>query len=384
MKHLISIVLFLLVFCVGIRFDSSDLFLSERSLNLEAEGSIPVFLEQIPVVAPNGDPDAVRETTAPIPPEVLKSDRTLIFGGDVLLDGAIAEKINRGGGYEDVMSLSFAEMFSRADLAVVNLEQPFSTRGTPVEDKQYTFRGIPGHLKFLSEYMDVGAVSLANNHVLDYGTDAMLDTLLFLEEYGIGYAGAGEDLEAARKPYVAQWEGMTVTLIGASRVVPTVDWHAWKNHAGVFTAYDPKNLLAVIREASEVSDTVVVYLHWGTENTDVPEEYQVALAHSCIEAGADVVVGAHPHVIQPLEFYQGKLIAYSLGNLIFPSTDRDTMALEITLGQDGLVPRMYFGRIAGRKTDLVTDADKWERLRSMLEGMSPTVFIDREGYITPR
>jgi poly-gamma-glutamate synthesis protein (capsule biosynthesis protein) len=249
-------------------------------------------------------------------------------------------------------------------------------------DKTYTFRGQPAHLGFLS-YLGIDAVTMANNHTLDYGADAMEDTLVLLDGLGIGHVGAGMDQAGAAAPWMAEADGRTVAFLGATRVVPATDWYAGQNKPGLFTTYDPAALNAAVAEARKTAGLVVVYVHWGEEMNPQAKPYQIELAHGYIDAGADLVIGSHPHVIQGLEFYRGKLIAYSLGNFVFTDASRDTMALQVSLEGDDLRARVFFVRIHNLKTALVTDPEAKEAMRAHLQSLSPGVSIDGEGWVLP-
>jgi len=313
---------------------------------------------------------------------------TMIFGGDVLLDRGVGSKLGRDNDYTKIIDPALADLFNDSTLSFVNLESPFSLRGKPHEDKQYTFRGHPAHLPFLA-YLGISAVTLANNHTLDYGVDALVDTLDELDAIGIGRAGAGRNLAEAMTPYIhtvgdQDAGGMTVAFLAASRVVPTVAWHAGPNHPGVFTTYDPAGLYAAIAETREIADLIVVYVHWGQERNPYPLDYQVNMARGYIDAGADLVIGSHPHVLQGLEYYNGKWIAYSLGNFIFTDAKRDTMALQFIVNGEEIRPRAIFCRINSMRTEMITKQSDLETLRRYLEDISYHVAVDEEGFISPK
>jgi poly-gamma-glutamate synthesis protein (capsule biosynthesis protein) len=310
------------------------------------------------------------------------AEATLVIGGDVLIDLGIEQRLWEPDRFPWVMAPELAAVFAAADLAVVNLEMPVSTRGAAMPNKEFTFRGDPEQLPFLRDYMGVDAVTLANNHTLDFGTDAMLDTLTHLDDYGIAHVGAGADLKAAGTPVLMQAGAYTVAFLGATRVIPVAGWAAGPERPGLFITYDPAALCEAIRAVRPHADYVIVYVHWGVERATQPEPYQVRLARDYIDAGADAVVGAHPHVLQPLTFYEGKLIAYSLGNLIFTDAARDTMVLRLTLTPDGIRPEVLFCRIQSMATGLVTDPDVWEARRRALAALSPGVQIDELGRVT--
>ena len=183
--------------------------------------------------------------------------------------------------------------------------------------------------------MGVDIVTMANNHILDFGEYGITDSLAALDEAGILHVGAGEDLEQARRPQFIEVKGKTIGCLGTSRVYMAASWAAGDGHPGVFSTYDPAMALASIREAKEKCDYLVVYVHWGIERNTVPEDYQRSMGRSYIDAGADLVVGSHPHVLQEIEYYEEKPIAYSLGNFVFGSSIPETELLRVVLKEDG-------------------------------------------------
>ena len=177
-------------------------------------------------------------------------------------------------------------------------------------------------------------MTLANNHILDFGRGPLTETLKALEGAGIAHVGAGEDLDAAKALKTFEIQGKTLGFLGASRVIPEGSWNASRYNSGVFTTYDATQLVEEIRKAKESCDFVVVLVHWGIERNTFPEDYQKTLACQYIDAGADVVIGSHPHVLQGIEYYQGRPIFYSLGNFIFSNGPYESIVVELELTGD--------------------------------------------------
>lgn len=242
----------------------------------------------------------------------------LLLGGDVLLD-LEPGKIMAQKGPLAVLP-GWLELSRREDveLAIANLECAISTRGEPLVEKKFTFRADPSTaLPCLAAGFDI--VSVANNHVLDFGLDAFNDTLDGLWRYGILYAGAGPDLAAAVKPVFVERNGVKMAFLafGGQQYVPSsmaAFWTAGPNKPGIAPLYGP--VTASIRAAKEQADLVVVSFHWGDEYSDVIPGQRL-LGKAAIDAGADLVFGHHPHIPQPVEIYKGKPILYSMGNLVF-------------------------------------------------------------------
>ena len=297
---------------------------------------------------------------------------TVTFAGDVLVDRG-TKNIYASQGFGGLFSED-DNVKDYSDIFMVNLEQPFSTRGEPMEDKQWAFRGDPRHIGFLIE-LGVDIVSLANNHTLDYGTNAFLDTLKHLSDNNIAYVGGGVNLEEASNFQIFEVNGEKVAFLAASNVLPSVSWYATKTRPGLFSTYDPRELIAKITEASEVADHVVVYVHWGVERNVIPEEWQRTKARQYIDAGASCVIGSHPHVLQGIEYYMGKPIIYSLGDFIFPTSNKDTMTVSITFGKEVSVSiNPYI--IRNLKTTPATDDRDRDRILKHLRDVSFNVYID--------
>lgn len=212
---------------------------------------------------PSGDPGAASDSM------------TILFSGDVLLSDHVLNAYSRAGGISGVLDGGYLNAIQSADYFVVNEEFPFSSRGTQAADKQYTFRLAPEKVSMFQE-MGIDAVTLANNHALDYGTDALLDTCEVLDGAGILHTGAGKDLNAAKQPVVFEKNGQRVALIGATRVIPEAGWAAANGHPGMLSSYEVsvEPLLAQIAECHAQGEKVVVLIHWGIERDEMPQEYQ--------------------------------------------------------------------------------------------------------------
>nr|WP_246317459.1 CapA family protein [Paenibacillus agri] len=242
----------------------------------------------------------------------------LAFAGDILLDGFVGEQIARYG--VNYPFAKVAPVLRKADMAFANLETPVSVRGTPSQ-KSFVFRSNPSALSGLT-FSGIDGVTLANNHILDYGRTAMLDTLVHLDRYGIGHTGAGADIKQAFKPFVKTVKGKRIAVLGVSRVLPSPSWYAGPSTPGAASAYTLEPLLSEIRASSKVNDFTVVYIHWNEEFKDYPEKYARTLAKQIIDSGADMIVGAHSHCLMGIEYYKHKPIYYSLGNFVFNRSTR--------------------------------------------------------------
>ena len=260
---------------------------------------------------------------------------TLTMVGDIMLDTLPGETIAGGG---DPFEL-FSGPLTDADITVGNLECVIATKGEKIK-KPYNFRAHARVLPLLKNYFD--AVSLANNHTGDFGPEALAECVNRLEGAGIPFFGGGRNLEEAHRPFVFEKSGITVALLGYNEFRPQ-SFEAGIKTPGVAWSLGPeyeKHVFADIRAAKteRKADLVIPFMHWGWE--DVPaNDRQREFARRMIDAGADVIVGGHPHVTQGVDTYKGKLIVYSLGNFVFDGyTDhRAGWLLRLIMNKKGVV-----------------------------------------------
>lgn len=306
---------------------------------------------------------------------------TLLFAGDIYFSDYVLAAYGQSG-IQGVIGTSLLKQMKNADLTIANNEFPFSTRGAQAPDKQFTFRIDPACVSLLTE-SGIDLVTLANNHVLDYGTEALADTFHTLDDAGIAYMGAGKTVKRAEKLILKKAGGRTFGFLAASRVFPVASWNVENQAPGVLSAYDPTRLLAAVAKARGRCDYLCVYVHWGIERNTTPEPYQTELAHALIDAGADAVVGAHPHVLQGVELYQGKPIFYSLGNFIFYQSIPQTAVAKLTIGSDDAVRwQLLPARADNAYTSLVTEETARQQFYEAMDALSVNVRFSKHGTIT--
>ncbi|MRR05522.1 MAG: CapA family protein [Deltaproteobacteria bacterium] len=240
--------------------------------------------------------------------------------GDILLAGSASPTLSREG--YDYPFAATAAILRGSDIAVGNLESPIASRGVEFTEKKYRFKASP---KAASALRKVGfsVMTLANNHIMDFGALGLIDTLENLDKERILHAGAGRNLVEARKPAIIDKNGQKIVFLAYSLTYP-VDFYAGLNQPGAAPGY-VHFFLEDIKQAKARADHVVISFHWGVEGAVFPKSYQVAVARRAIDAGADVVIGHHPHVLQGIERYKGRLILYSLGNYTFGSLSKNAV-----------------------------------------------------------
>lgn len=250
--------------------------------------------------------------------EEIKTDRVTImrFGGDVMMTSYFKMYIDSKG--VDYMWEDVSDLIKSADYSLFNLETSVSLRGSDTKPEGFGFRSDPSTLRGLKN-AGIDMVSLANNHVIDYGRDALSDTMSSLKEYGIEYIGAGENKSEASKINYQTINGIKIAFIGTTEILGYKHWVAEDNKSGVFYL-DKSNLdeiNKIIKEANEVADYIVVVAHWDREYVDFPETETIEMAHTFIDNGADIIIGHHPHVLQGIEYYKEGIVYYSTGNFNF-------------------------------------------------------------------
>lgn len=231
--------------------------------------------------------------------------------GDILLDRGIRKKINEHG--VDYPFELVAPFISSFDLAFCNLECPVSTRGTSTR-KLYCFRADTG---FFAGVQNAGfdIFSLANNHIADWGLVACLDTRDLIERHGLVAVGVGKSDQEARQPRVVRKNGLTFAF--AAYMGNPLTGILGPQYSAGLAKVSCEEIISDIQQVREQVDFIIISMHWGTEYVHIPEKHQVEWAHRLIDAGADLIIGHHPHVLQSFEVYKNRFILYSLGNFVF-------------------------------------------------------------------
>ncbi len=331
--------------------------LAGRTTNVRIVIDTGVRASEEPSPTPSGPPGVV----------------TLNAVGDVALARELAERIDTyGPAYPFEL---VRDAYASADVSFANLEGVLARRGAPIQ-KSYVFRNPPEHVRALIDG-GVDIVSLANNHTLDYGPDGLVDTMLTASLNGVAHVGAAVDEPAAYAPAILEVKGVRLAFLAYANVPPeagfdTRELAAGPGKPGVAWATED----AVRRDVAAAkarADHVIVSFHFGDEYRDAPNALQVSLAHAAIDAGASVVLGHHPHVLQGIERYRGGVIAYSLGNFVFDLDEVDlanmgpepifSMILTVRLSRTAVLGYETTPVVLDPATDRPRPADNEERER---------------------
>ena len=253
---------------------------------------------------------------------------TLAFAGDVNFAGRTARLLN------DPASAfgPITAVLKSADFAALNLETSITGRGTP-QPKTYHFRAPQAAFTALRD-AGVDLVTMANNHVLDYGQVGLADTLAAARAARFPYVGIGTSAAAAWAPYLTTIKGVRIAVIGVSQVAELASsWVATPSRPGEANAIDLRRTLAAVRSAKRLASVVIVFMHWGTEGQACPDQNQLSLAHQLAAAGASIIIGAHAHMLQGSGWLGHTFVAYGMGNFLWweRSYSTSTGVLELTL-----------------------------------------------------
>lgn len=287
------------------------------------------------------------------------------------------------GGIYDCFSADLLKEMNDSDIILMNNEFVYSSRGTPLVGKDYTFRADPGMTKLLSVF-GTDLVTLANNHVYDYGETGLLDTLHYLDQAKLPYLGAGRNIAEASGIVYFVANGRKIAIVSATEIERTKKYtrEATETEPGVFKMLDPERFVRVIGQAKESSDYVIAVVHWGTEGALRYDGSQAKLAWKFAQSGADAVIGGHPHRLQGAGFIEDVPVAYSLGNFWFSNGTLYTTLAQVIISKDGSLQMKYLPCIQKDLiTSLITEPGEKEEFYQYLAAISKEIGIDEAGYV---
>lgn len=288
-------------------------------------------------------------------------------------------------GLADCFSEDLLEQMRGSDILIMNNEFAYMEehQAEALPGKAYTFRAEPETVELLEEF-GVDGVTLANNHVYDYGERGLLDTMQYLNEAEIPYVGAGENIEEASKILYYVANGKKIAIVSATQIERSTLYtrEATQTDAGVLKTLDPERFLQVIEQADANSDYVIALVHWGTEGTLFSEESQRILANQYANAGVDAIIGAHPHRLQGVAYYSGVPTAYSLGNFWFSNGTLYTTLAQVIIEEDGSLQMRFVPCVQENMvTRMLTDQEEKDGFYHYLASISSDIGIDEEGNV---
>ncbi|WP_440603724.1 CapA family protein [Bacillus sp. GB_SG_008] len=306
---------------------------------------------------------------------------TLTFSGDTMFDWQLRPVIQSKGA--DYPFQHVKPEIEKADYSFVNLESAFTTREKKYPGQLFWIKSDPSTLQAIKN-TGYDIVNIGNNHTLDYYQDGLLDTISHVEKIGLPYIGAGKNASDAYTAREVTIKGKKFKFISFVRFMPDSAWVATNDKPGVANGYDLNLVTKTIKEQKKDADYMIVYMHWGVEKTNRPADYQKEYVQKMVEAGANAIVGSHPHWLQGFEYYNKVPVAYSLGNFLFPDyvTGHSAETGVLTLKFKGKDVQMSFNPYMIRNNQItpLQDTEKQNMLQ-YLQSISNDVQIDKDGNI---
>ena len=264
---------------------------------------------------------------ATMPEQETPAEFTIVAVGDVVLGRGVDIRLQQQGRSLEYPFEKVKDLLSIGDVVFFNLETPITDSTHSLDPKGKYILKTPTRYIESIKYAGFTMANLANNHMMDYYEKGLEDTMALLDEYGIVYAGAGMNLEEARKPAIVEVKGLKVAMLGYTDMAeytfagnPYFKFAAEDEKPGVA----PRKMDYILEDVGKIRDEVdlvIVSLHWGVEETFIVLDEMVEFAHKLIDNGVDIILGHHPHQFQGMEIYKDKPIIYSMGNFIFDQND---------------------------------------------------------------
>ena len=331
-----------------------------------------VWLDDINAVDVDTDKNVITDKTI-----------TIDLVGDINLadDWYTMEAATQKGGVSDCISENARSELAAADISVVNNEFVYEDGETPLAGKTYTFGAATENVKLLKIF-SADLVTLANNHVYDYGEEGLISTLDTLDDAEIPYVGAGRNLEEASAIKYFVVKGRKIAFVSATEIEKFAKYtkEATENSPGVIKTIDTSLFCSVIAEAKANADYVVACVHWGIEGKNDFEAEQRRMAEDYVKAGADVVIGGHPHRLQGVEFIEDTPVAYSLGNFWFSTGTIYTTIAQIRIDENGELSLYMIPCIQQNlTTSILTEEAEIDDFYKYVADVSYGVGIDADG-----
>lgn len=331
--------------------------------------------------------DMIKDAEGNIVPGKKEGPITLTFAGDILFDThyAAGERI-ASAGIQNVIDPSLIQEMQAADVAILNNEFPYAEGGSPTPGKRFTFHASP---ESAENYRQIGVnlVTLANNHIFDYGEAGLKCTLEALNNAGISHIGAGNNLSEAADAYHFFSNECKISILSATDVEagdhPDTRG-ATDTLSGAFRTVEDSYLLQRVREEKEKGFFVIVIMHWGTESTSQLNWMQEKQAPEIAAAGAGLILGAHPHVLQKIEFAGETPVFYSLGNFYFNSRKTDTGMVKAVIDHNVLQSVQFIPAIQSNLFTSRADEGEASRIFSYLNRMSGSATLQDDGTLKHR
>ena len=296
--------------------------------------------------------DGTRPAVTHHHPVAASDDVTLAFAGDVHFAGRVARLLK----HPATTFGPITSVLKAADFTAVNLETPVTNRGRP-QPKTYHFHATPSAFTAL-RHAGVDLVTVANNHILDYGAAGLADTLAAAKAAHFPYVGAGVNAAAAWAPYVTRINGTKIAIVGVSQVAELASsWVATAHRPGEANAINLGQTLAAVRAAKRLARVVIVFMHWGTEGMACPDQNQLLLAPKLAAAGASIIIGSHAHMLQGSGWLGHTFVAFGMGNFLWWKNSYSTASgvLKLTLHPHAALTARFIPAVVSRTGQPIVD-----------------------------
>lgn len=292
----------------------------------------------------------------------LDTDVKISMVGDIMMAGT-AEEIYARHGYNYAFEQT-RNILRRSDIVFGNLEGPLATWGPVDAGKTYSFKSKPRETAAALKYGGFDIVSLANNHTLDYGAEGMMQTMFAIGAEGILHVGGGLNENGARQYRIIEKNGVKVAFLAYSLTLPETFWATPETPGTAYGKHE--HVVADVQAAKKEADVVLVSMHWGRESTTELRPYQESIGRAAIDAGASIIIGHHPHILQAVERYKDGIIFYSLGNFAFGSYSEkvDSSVIVHAYFKDNKISQVRFWPINVRNVDVLFQSKLHERERA--------------------
>ena len=358
----------------------------------EAVTQLTTEYETQPATEPGTQPateTTIQQTTQPpidYSTHSMNAVATMAFTGDIYFSDKLYGYYEQNG-LIGFISEKVINTLRNADIYVADHEYASGNCGTKADYQIYTYHA-PLERESLWVEMGADVITVANNHTMDYGEEALVQTCSKLKELGMDVIGGGSNLEEALKPSIRVVNGKKIAIFGSTRFVPRGSWYATNTKPGLLTTYESTDYYGyvcnAITQAKQTCDYVAVYTHFGIQDSTSVAQYQKNIAHGYMDAGADLVVGTHPHVLEGIEFYNGRPIIYSIGNFLFENYHSDTVVLNAIINDDNSTTIQLLPCSSQKYQTVDLEGEAARNLFNFIESISFDVKIDDNGIVTPK
>ena len=310
--------------------------------------------------------------------KVNNGDISIGIGGDLVLD-------SWEGRVDEHFSTEIINLLNNVDISCVNNEFVFTDKEEAIEDKTFVYKSDSVWVQMMED-LGIDSVSLANNHSCEYKEAGLIDTMKTLEDKKIKFFGAGKNKKEAKEPVIFSVKGKKIAFIGASMAEKNIMTpEATEDKAGILSCYESDGFVQTVAEIADKSDYVVAYVHWGKEFESEVTKEQRKLAYELVDAGADVIVGAHSHCYQGVEYYNGTPIMYGLGNLWTSDKVEDSLIAVLYLGveNNGISKVSVVPLECGNGKTSYPEEEKRTEVFKDLRKIAKNAVIDKNGGIFP-